>query len=271
MATSGQVRTNEIDGGTYFYVNWQMTGQDQAGNYTTINWQHGVHCRWEYGSNGIQSYGAAIDNVDVYGGEVFSGLSMGDHELASGSYTINHNADGTKTFNIRTGGRAFVDPYYDETSGSQDFSLPTIPRYAVTNSVNGSNIESSFSVNYTKYVSSYTYKLRISIPDVVALETISYPTSGASFTLSDSSIQTIYDRFPNTDTFNLGFRIETWNGSTRLSEGNEVIKSCTKSPRVMRLRVNGEWKKTTPYVRVNGQWKKATPYIRKNNEWKRGK
>lgn len=270
MATSGQVRTYEIDDGTYFYVNWQVASQSVSGNYTDINWQHGVHCRWNYDPGGtVQSYGVAVDNEDIYGGALFYDyFPMGDHELASGSYRIYHNADGTKTFNLRTSGWVVEG---GETSGSQDFSLPTIPRYAVTNSVNGSNIESSFSVNYTKYVSSYTYKLRISIPDVVALETISYPTSGASFTLSDSSIQTIYDRFPNTDTFNLGFRVETYNGSTRLSEGNEVIKSCTKSPRVMRLRVNGEWKKTTPYVRVNGQWKKATPYIRKNNEWKRGK
>ena len=271
MATSGQLRTYEIDGGTYFYVNWQMAGQDQAGNYTIINWQHGVHCRWDYGSNGIQSYGVAIENVDVYGGEIFSGLSMGDHELASGSYTINHNADGTKTFNLRTSGRAFVDPYYDETSGSQDFSLPTIPRYAVTNSVNGSNIEENFSVNYTKYVQSYTYKLRISIPNIVALETINYPTSGTSFKLSDSSIEEIYNRLPDNDTFNLGFRVETWNGSTRLSEGNEVIKLCSKTPRAARIRIGNEWKRGTPYLRINGEWKKAIPYIRNNNEWKRGK
>lgn len=267
-STSGQVRTYEVDDGTYFYLNWQIGSQDVAGNYTDINWQCYVYCRWNYGNNAVQSYGANIDGEDVYGGGIFSDLDMGHHLLADGTKRVYHNADGTKTVLMRLAGWV-IDG--GETSGELGFTLPTIPRYAVTNSVSGQNIESPFSVNYTKYVQSYTYKLRISIPDVQALETISYPTSGASFTLSDSSIQTIYDRFPNTDTFNLGFRVETWNGSTRLSEGNEVIKSCTKSPRVMRLRVNGEWKKTTPYVRVNGQWKKATPYIRKNNEWKRGK
>ena len=56
-----------------------------------------------------------------------------------------------------------------------------------------------------------------------------------------------------------------------LSSGNEKIISCTKTDRIGRLRINGEWKRSTPYVRINGEWKKAIPYTRINNEWKRGR
>jgi hypothetical protein len=149
-------------------------------------------------------------------------------------------------------------------------ALTNISRYAVTNSVAGSNIEENFSVNYTKYVN-YTYKLRISRPRIEALETINYPTSGTIFKLSKATIERLFDVYPNTNTFDLGFAIETWDGNTMLSAGNEKIISCTKTDRIGRLRINGEWKRSTPYVRINGEWKKAIPYTRINNEWKRGR
>jgi len=38
----------------------------------------------------------------------------------------------------------------------------------------------------------------------------------------------------------------------------------------MRIRVNNDWKRATPYVRVSGEWKRATAYVRINGEWKRG-
>ena len=267
-STSGRVSTFEVDGGTYFYVDWQQTGQSASGNYTDINWQLNIHCRWNYYSNALRSNGVNINGVNVYGGATYSNLGQGDHQLASGSLRIGHNEDGTKTFEIDTSGWVLDG---GDTWGSGNFELTRINRYAKTDSVSGQNVENNFSVSYTKYTSSYSYKLRISYPGIRALETINYNTSGASFKLTDATIEDIYNTYPNTDTFNLGFAVETWSGSSRLSAGNEIIKSCTKTPRVIRLRVNGEWKKATPYVRKNGEWKKATPYIRKNNEWKRGK
>lgn len=39
----------------------------------------------------------------------------------------------------------------------------------------------------------------------------------------------------------------------------------------IRIAINGEYKRGTPYVGVNGQWKKAKAYIGVNGEWKKGK
>lgn len=269
MATSGQVKTYEVDGGTYFYVNWQQASQSTSGNYTDINWQLNIHCRWNYYSNALRSNGVNINGGNVYGGATYSNLGQGDHQLASGSLRIYHNADGTKSFNINTSGWV-IDG--GDTSGSGDFTLNTIPRYAVTNSASGSNVEENFSVSYTKYVTSYKYKLRISIPGVRALERINYNTSGVSFKLSQSTIDDLFNTYGANATFNLGFAVETYDssGNNKISNGNEKIISC-KTDSKGRIRINGEWKNATLYVRVNGSWKKATPYIRMNNEWKRGK
>jgi hypothetical protein len=189
--------------------------------------------------------------------------------LTFNNVEIRHNDDGTASISMSS---AFNSgPWGWNNSANDTATIPKINRYAVTNSVTGSNIEENFSVNYTKYISNWSYKLRISIPSVKELERINYPTSGTIFQLSKATIEELYDRYPDTNTFNLGFRVETWNGNTMLSAGNEKIISCTKVDRIGRLRINGEWKRSTPYVRVNGEWKKAVPYTRINNEWKRGR
>lgn len=43
MATSGTVTTGTLKH-SYYYVNWQQTGQSTSGNYTSINWQAGINC-----------------------------------------------------------------------------------------------------------------------------------------------------------------------------------------------------------------------------------
>lgn len=184
---------------------------------------------------------------------------------------IRHNDDGNASISMSS---AFNSgPWGWNNSANDTATIPKINRYAKTNSVNGTELEGTFKVNYTKYVNTYKYKLRISFPGIKAIETIDYNTSGTPFTLSKEAIEECYDRYPDTNTFQLGFAIETWNsaGTSKLSAGNEIKINCTKVDRIIRLRVNDEWKRATPYVRVNGDWKKAVPYTRINNEWKRGR
>ena len=220
MATSGSMITNKVDENTYFYVNWQQASQSVSGNYTDINWQHGVNCRYNYGGNALQSYGVGINGQVVYGGAVFSNLNQGTHELASGTLRIYHDTNGNKTFNVNTSGWVIGE---GTVSGSQNFTLNKINRIAITNSVVGSDIEGTFKVNYTKYVTNYTYKLRIAKADNTTLDTIVYNTSGAEFTLSQSAINTLFDTYKTTDTFNLKFCIETYNGSSKLGSSDKTV------------------------------------------------
>ena len=264
----GTVTTGILDVNTYYWCNWQLVSQDPSTNKSVINYQYGVNCNYNYYDNALRIDWVSINGATVKGSETYSYLNKGNHQLGSGSMTIDHNPDGKKIFNINLGGWVIGE---GSTSGSKDFELPRINRYAKTNSVSGDNIENSFSVNYTKYVNTYTYKLRITIPNVKTLETIDYNTSDAAFTLSKASIEEIYDYFPDTNSFELGFAVETYNNGTKVSDGNEVKKQCSKTDRIIRVKISDEWKRATPYVRVNGEWKKAIPYTRINNEWKRGR
>lgn len=211
-------------------------------------------------------------NIDgsTYGFNTYASVGSGWTLLGSGSKQVSHNTDGSKSIYI---GGTVTGPTETSwegktTSGGTTATLDKINRIAITNSVTGSNIEENFNVNYTKYVTSYDYKLNIK--DDTTLETIDYNTSGANFTLSQNTIDTLFDKYGPLATFNLKFAVGTWDGSTKLSDGNEITQSCITDSKG-RIRINGEWKNASPYVRVNGEWKKTTPHIRINNEWKRGK
>ncbi len=271
FANSGTCYTNIADD-SRFRVDWQTVNSEEdriANNRDIINWQLYAELGHNYYSNAVRVDYVNINGQNVFAGYTWSNLYVGHHQLSSGTLTIAHNEDGNKNFNINLSGWTYSSNYY---SGSQNFDLNKINRYAVTNSASGNNIEEFFSVNYTKYVSSYKYKLRISIPEVILLERIDYNTSGASFKLSQETIDSLYDRYGPLATFNLGFSVETWNneGTSKLSDGNEKTINC-KTDSKGRIRINNEWKNTTLYVRINNEWKKATPHIRINNEWKRGR
>ena len=106
--------------------------------------------------------------------------------------------------------------------------LTYINRLAVINTFTGNDINGNFNVTYTSYISTYTYKLRLSIPNVIALETYEY-ASNTTFTLSNETIEYLYTYTTNSNTVRLGAVIETWNGNTKLGESTELINVCVIS------------------------------------------
>ena len=251
----------------------KLNSQNQSANTSNVSYENRLYAEgsgsyfWADSGTlkGIAATGIS-NSVESANGTYYKGETT----LQSRSATITHSADGSGSGSISTSFAS--DPWGWSASAAASFSLPKINRYAKTNSVTGSSIDDNFSVNYTKYVSSYKYKLRISRPGIEALERIDYNTSDTTFQLSQETINRLYDVYGTDATFQLGFAVETWksDGSSSLGNGNEVKINCTTSSKG-RIRINGEWKNATLYVRTNGEWKKATPYIRNNNEWKRGK
>jgi len=201
-----------------FYLGAKYSTQSTVNNTTTIQTRltstvsySGIYGQ---GYNFTCSYAPTVSGTGTW--------TFTNETITSGSSTITHNADGTKSLTLN----AFVSNTSWGLSHtlSASVTLPKINRYGITNSVEGSDIEGDFKVNYIKYVDSYNYKLRISIPSVVMLERIDYNTSGVSFQLSSNSIQELYTRM-SSNSISLGFAIETWDsaGTTKLSDGNEKI------------------------------------------------
>ena len=203
---------------------------DGSNNYSDIAWSlqlsstSGYRTWTTYAENPLVAY---VDGQLVCNQNITYDLQNNTITVASGLTRVNHDADGSKTMSFSA---SFTDVSNGKGSASLSgtLTLTRINRYAVTNSVVGSDIEGNFSVNYTKYINDYKYKLRVAIPNGITLENFDYSITDTTFTLSQEAIEELYTTYTNTNTFDLAFAVETWNnaGTTRLSAGNEKLVQC---------------------------------------------
>lgn len=131
MATSGRVLSG-VANYTQFYFQWQLTGQNVGGNYSNINWQWGVTKNGgltpTWYSNAIKSVSGYVNGALVFGGNTWSNITVGgDVQLLSGSMSIGHNGDGSKSFGISSTGWLYS---YGNLSNSGSWDLPSIARNA---------------------------------------------------------------------------------------------------------------------------------------------
>ena len=187
-------------GGQYFFIDWQLAGQDVTNNYSAINWQAYFH----YNSadaqldNGIAGLSGTRWNN---GGRVknFEGRFVTrDVILASGSFNIGHNADGTQGISVSGG----VDVYKSgRSAGSQWFGLPTIPRNSqvTTNDSGGWIIGTPLTIYTNRKSSSFTHTITIRLGGSggTVLQTINSIGDSVAWTPSAEQIAQIQNSIPN--------------------------------------------------------------------------
>lgn len=154
MASSGTMFGNTVNIGgqtnNYYFVNWQVASQSIANNTSTINWQNYFH---------YTLADAQLDNGDVVAGGAtrydvpgrvynYAGnFTTRDLAISSGSFTVSHDAGGN--YNLTVSGLIAVFNV-GNSSGSQTWALPTIPRYANFTSVTSSAVtDVGYTVNFT--------------------------------------------------------------------------------------------------------------------------
>ncbi|MBR2677820.1 MAG: hypothetical protein IKE63_00170 [Bacilli bacterium] len=202
--------------GCNYQFGYDVISQDVASNSSTVSF-YGIlnvtnnYVAWSSGRAWVHTAQAGMATR----------YNKGSYVVVQSNFTFTHNADGSLTLAPGYG----IETTFTSGSGIATFSLPKINRVAITNSVNGNDIEQPFKVNYTKYINTYTYKLRVSIPNVTSLETVDYNTSGANFSLSQASLDYLYTHMTS-NKITLGFAIETYNNGTKISSGNEVQITC---------------------------------------------
>lgn len=149
MTDNAQLNGNNGADGEGSYLEWDITSQNVAGNYSTIHWEAG----WRFNANscrGLRLGQAKVNGTTVYndtdGGDGVHAYNGGhDHgaELAtaSGNINVTHNPDGTKScqfFIKMTGWEGQL------SSATQNWNLTTIPRL---NSAPGTPVISSITSN----------------------------------------------------------------------------------------------------------------------------
>lgn len=215
MASSGSFNTNAYEV-RYLKFSWSVKSQSTVNNTTTISWSL-------TGAGGSENYQYQAGNfkVTIDGNTVYSTAQNNRIKLyngttvASGTYTINHNGDGTRNFTATA--QAGIYTYAVNCKGSGTWSLPAISRASTINSFTGDDVDGTFAVNYTSYSSKFTNRLQITAPSGKVLENFIY-SSGASFSLSQLSVEYLYSATQNSKSINLTAKIITYSGEDKVGE-----------------------------------------------------
>ena len=218
MALSGSVTTSSSEGRSVT-LNWSAS-QSITNNTSTVSWSlvgSGSFSGWVQVSeirvtiNGSQQYYRSSSNhTQCYNGT----------QLASGSLTISHAADGTKSFSITV--EAGIYQWAINCSGSGSFTLNTIPRASsissVTSSVtvDGSN---SVTVNISRNSTAFTHKVKF------AFGSYSQEYTGVATSKSYAPPMTWLNAIPNATSGTATVTVTTYNGSTQI--GSAVSKNFT--------------------------------------------
>lgn len=228
MATSGSKSVAVTKWDTLKFSWWFNSGdQSVANNTTLVRWKLEL-VSGEYGR--ISSAGTKAWNVTVNGTKYSGSVNVGiannaTKTLASGTTTVSHNSDGTKTFSYSFSqsfsGITFSGTALGTVSGSGSGTLDTIPRKSTLAASNGT-LGTAQTLTVTRQASSFTH-------------TITYKCGSASGTICTKSSDTSISWTPplslaqqNTTgtSVSITFTITTYSGSTSVGTNTKTI-TCT--------------------------------------------
>lgn len=229
--------------GNYSDVTATLTYSRTNSGYTTSGkWSGSITI------NGTTTSGSSGSN-QIY-------ITQNSNTFAMSATTrVYHSGNGTKSITISATG-SIPAASLSSTSISGTVTLDTIPRAGSLDSLTCSTdyLDGTFTYKYTPKSSSFYNRLRVSIPDVVALEHVKLGTKAASqqtgtYTLSSTLLESIYNRYPNASTCTIGFVIETYSDSgysTKIGESAELKVTSLKFPKAVAPSIEGiSWTKTS--------------------------
>jgi len=229
MASSGTANGNSVSYGNYYYVSWSLSSQSVSNNTSTISW----NAYWRFNGSDAQ-----LDNGNVVingssrwdnGGRVYNfagNYSTRSLKVASGSYTMSHSSNGTKTFSI-TGS---LTQYSGETSSiNKSYTLPTIPRNATFDSyeTNGWSEDDDFNANIDNPANGYI-RIRMGITYVDSstvwlTRNLGKADGNITITPTSGELNTLYSNHENDGSFSVNVEMRTYSDSGYSNQiGSEV-------------------------------------------------
>ena len=224
MASSGIVKTNTVYD-SFFWLKWELGSQNIAGNKSTINWSCGITPGHKFYSNAVKMSAVTINGSQVYAGGTYSNITdYKERTLASGTLTIAHDSDGSKTFTVAAfSGQVWKDSgYLTATAAAQSFALPTIPRATVP-IIGAVVLGQTVTIGLPRAVASFTH-------------TLTYSFGSASGTIAEGAGTEAqwampYDlaaQIPNSATGTGTLTCKTYSGSTLI--GTQAVSFTATVP-----------------------------------------
>jgi len=198
-------------------LNVTQSTQSITDNNTVVNWNIQI-------VNSSSSYSfslytstikAVINGVTVYSNT--SQRSVGKSAtvtIASGTLTIPHNADGTKTIACSCSySESWPDSYTaGDMSCSGSLTLTTIPRASSISSISGDTIGSTMTINISRASSSFTHNVYYAFGSIGSTLINSNVITSCSFTVP----MTFCNQIPNATSGTGTITVDTYNGSTKV-------------------------------------------------------
>lgn len=201
----------------YAVLNVTQQSQNISGNYSVVRWELLVYRPSAIYSSAAKSFSITVNGSTVKSGTTTIGGS-GTKSIASGTTTIYHNSDGTKSisfsfslqFDITWSGRKI-----GTGSASGSMALSRIPR-ATTPSLSPSSVTmgNNITVNLPRASSSFTHTLQ---HDFYASGWTTFAT-GASTSATLATPINWAERIPNAVSGGGRIRCLTYNGGTLIGE-----------------------------------------------------
>ena len=214
--------------------NWSQSSQSIANNNSVVSWSlQLIASGGSISSSASKSWSVTV-NGSNYSGTNTIGVSNGQTKsLASGSTTIAHNADGTKSFSFSFSQQFDINysgvGWIGTKSGSGNGTLTTIPRTSSVSSTNA-NIGENITITINRASSSFTHTLSYSFCNLKG--TIATKTSSTS--VSWKLPTTFYAQIPNSKSSWGTITCDTYSGSTKIGSStcrfDVYVKESTNKP-----------------------------------------
>lgn len=236
--TSGSLSTSGYNG-RYLTFSWSLSGQDVGGNTSTISWRlYGDGPEWV--EDGVTWYYCRNVELKIDGSVVYSSGSDSPVELrsgtevASGSYTLSHQSDGTKAFGVNI--QAALYSWSVNVSGYTEWRLPDIARASqpsinsYPNNTPDFNLGDTITIHMNRASSAFTHNVYFywdnqyivvatGVTNNCTFNTNSSQTvhgsDGKTYTIS--SVKQNYLQYAPNDTKKSGYiAVDTFNGGTNI-------------------------------------------------------
>lgn len=214
MATSGTFNTSAYTSSEstkhYLIFSWEQSSQNITNNTTTINWTISGYASagWVKAQNITLKIDGAVVFEHLIGTNGQIDLTNG-RVVATGSHTIKHNTDGSKSFTVYLEGGLYI--WAPNCSGTKSFTLNTIPR-ASSISATSVNIGTQTTITIAKALSSYTSTITYKFGSLTG----TIATKSANTSIKWTVPTTFYAQIPNEKRGTCTLTCETFNGSTSL-------------------------------------------------------
>lgn len=257
MATSGSFdTTHRVSGSynTYAHFDWHQTGQSTANNTTSIDWTFSG--RTASSHQYIYVYGASV-TVDGSTKSGWSGNMYNGTQMLSGSKTITHNSDGTKTF----GASGYITQYSSSAnySGSGSWTLNTIPRKATLKTYPDFNDEGNPTITYENKAGTSVSSLQACISltgsaDDIAYRDVSKTGTSYTFNLTQAERNVLLNATKTSKTRKVYFYLRTIIGGNTFYDSKEVTFSVVNANPTFSNFTYADTNSTTTAITGNNQY-----------------